>query len=186
MKFVPKIHSRHSIRLNGFDYSGEVIDNHVRLSVMGEIVKKCLDEIPKHFLNAELDNYVIMPNHVHGILFLKDALVRVEYIQPPPRRVEPAREVKRNEFQHVVPKSVGSVIRSFKAAVTRICRKNGSTAFAWQRDYYDHIIRDGHDLDRIRQYILDNPANWVNDDNQPRNIQMDQTHEGIVDCSPLD
>ena len=200
MEYNPKTHRRRSIRLKGYDYShpgmyyatlcvgkrltlfGEVIDNVVRLSAIGEVVRGCWEEIPKHFPNVKLDRYIVMPNHLHGILVLRENaldLVGVEYIQPRLGQ-------KKSQFQHVVPRSLGSIIRAFKAAVTRICRQNGHTGFEWQRDYYDHVIRDGHDLDRIRRYIIDNPANWANDQNFPGNIRMDKMHWGQEDWSALD
>ena len=199
---------RRSIRLRQFDYSepgmyyvtmrtkggeclfGDVVKGEVRLSGMGTFAEEYWQAIPEHFLNVSLDLFVVMPNHVHGILVIKErlpAFVRVEYIQPireETRSTQPTR--RKNEFQHVVPGSLGSIIRSYKAAVTRICHKKGMTAFKWQRDLYDHIIRDGKDLDRIRKYILDNPANWANDENFPGNIRMDEMQEGDESWSAMD
>jgi putative transposase len=204
MKYDPKIHHRRSIRLKGYDYSsgglyhivvrtrngvcvfGRISENEMKLSPIGEIAQSSWLEIPQHFKNVTLDISQVMPNHVHGILILHEkppALVRVEYIQPIRGKARP--ETK-NEFQHVVPKSVGSIVRSFKAAVTRICRRRGPSEFAWQRDFYDHVIRDGKDLDRIRRYIIDNPANWANDDDHPKNMRMDRMHVGDEDWSALD
>ncbi len=163
---------------------GEVVSVNVRLSALGEIVRECWEEIPEHFRNASLDRYVIMPNHVHGIIFLDHKqvghtgggdvrcdtkLVRVEYIQP---------QRERARYQHVVHGSIGSIVRCFKAAVSRHWRKTNGASFTWQRDYYEHIIRDGEDLDRIREYILENPANWTPDENFPGNIRMDTLHRG--------
>jgi putative transposase len=146
MKHNPLVHHRRSIRLRGHDYAQageyyvtlcikdrecvlrEIVRNEVKLSPFGEIAKTCWKEIPQHFPNTEVDEYVIMPNHLHGILLLKEHahdLVGVEYIQP--QRGEPRQ--KRNEYQHVIPKSVGSIIRSFKGAVTRKCRQKGITGF---------------------------------------------------------
>ena len=85
----------------------------------------------------------------------------------------------------MIPKSVGSIIRSFTAAVTRNCRVHGVSAFNWQRNYCEHIIRDGEDLDRIRKYVLENPMNWTNEENFPENIRMDRTHVSPEDWSAL-
>ncbi len=85
------------------------------------------------------------------------------------------------------PKGTLSVIvRTFKAAVTTICRQKGITESKWLPRFYEHIIRDGEDLDRIREYILDNPANWTGDENFPGNIKMDPLHRGNRDWSALD
>jgi putative transposase len=153
---------------------GEVVKNTMRLSQIGEIARECWEEIPQHFSNAQIDQHIIMPNHVHGIVILKKSLVgtrhaepsqgfRTQTIQVRVQYIEPRR--KQNLYQHVLANSVGSIIRSFKGAVTRECHLRKLGDFKWQRNYYEHIIRDGRDLDRIRKYILDNPADWANDDN---------------------
>ena len=183
MKQNSTIHHRKSISLKEYDYSqagdyfvtlctnekvsvfGEVVEDEVRLSPIGAIAKKCWNEIPKHFPMAELDAFVVMPNHIHGIIVLNDygtdvqlngmnKTVGVENIQPLP-----------TTFQHVTSKSLGSIVRSYKAAVSRECRKRNIYDFSWQRNYYDHIIRDGKDLDRICEYIIDNPIKWYLDEN---------------------
>ena len=167
------LHHRKSIRLKHYNYSspgeyfvtictyekvcvfGEVMEDEVRLTPMGEIAKRCWEEIPKHFPNVELDAHVVMPNHIHGIIILNDP-VGVEYIQPLPKT-----------FQHVISKSLGSIVRSYKAAVSRECRKRKYYDFSWQRNYYEHIIRDDKDLNNIREYILNNPIKWYLDENNP-------------------
>ena len=185
MKQYRTIHNRKSIRLKEYDYSqpggyyvtlctsekecvfGEVVEDEVRLSPIGAIAKRCWDEIPKHFPMVELDEYIVMPNHIHGIIILNDLgrdvqLIRmnnnvgVEYIQPLP-----------TTFQYVISKSLGSIVRSYTAADTRECRKRNKYDFSWQRNYYDHIIRDDKDLDNVRNYIIDNPLKWAADEENP-------------------
>jgi len=78
------------------------------------------------------------------------------------------------------------IIRTYKAAVTTLCRESGHGEFKWHPRFYDHIIRDGKDLDRIRKYILDNPANWANDEHFPGNIRMDKIHSDGENWSALD
>jgi len=80
------------------------------------------------------------------------------------------------------------MVRGFKGVATRrvnVLRRTPGMPL-WQRGYHDHIVRDGADLDRIRQYILDNPINWTNDDNFPGNIRMDRAHEVNTGWSALD
>ena len=164
---------RKSIRLKEYDYSqpgeyfvtictnehdykfGEIVNEEMRLDEMGKIVKGCWEEIPIHFSNVELDEYVVMPNHVHGIIILNER-VGVEYIQP-----------LQKTFQHVIPKSLGSIVRSFKAAVIRQFRKNGYPDFLWQRNYFEHIIRNDKELNNIRDYIVNNPLKWSIDEENP-------------------
>ncbi len=225
---VGTLRSRRSIRLKDYDYAqagayfvtivtwnrecvlGEVVDRAVELSPIGQTAYDFWQEIPRHFANADTDEFIVMPNHIHGILVIGqtarepvgdvngdhagveygrnanvgvECFVGVEYIQPlrgnqpthpnqprrpdVPPRSEPPQIEPRHAYQHVIPKSVGSIIRTYKAAVTRWCNKNGSEHFAWQRNYYEHVIRDENDLERIRNYIASNPANWSADDENP-------------------
>jgi REP element-mobilizing transposase RayT len=129
----------------------------MRLSRVGTLVKSCWEEIPLHFSNVELDEYVIMPNHIHGLLILRESTVGAEYIQP-----------LQKTFQHVVPNSIPSIVRSFKAAVTRECRKKNYQGFCLQRNYYEHIIRDDNDLNNTGEYILNNPLKWSFDEENLR------------------
>ena len=94
---------------------GEIIENEMRLSRVGTVVKSCWEEIPVHFSNVELDEYVSMPNHIHRILILQERTAEVEYIPVGAEYIQPLQKT----FQHVVPNSIPSILRSFKAAVTR-------------------------------------------------------------------
>jgi hypothetical protein len=82
--------------------------------------------------------------------------------------------------------SLGKVIRAFKAKCTKVIHDTGRKDFQWQRYFYERIIRDGQDYDRIRQYILDNPMNWGSDDNHPRNVHTDLMHDEAPNWSALD
>ncbi|MEK7369016.1 MAG: transposase [Planctomycetota bacterium] len=168
--FAPtaKYHRR-SIRLKGYDYSqagayfiticvkdrkyllGEVVNGEIILSCIGKIVEKCWVEIPKHFPHVQLDQYVIMPNHIHGIIEILGNCVGVENFQPLQRT---------NRYQKVIPKSLGSFVRGFKVGVAKWCRQNQYKHFVWQRNYYEHIIRSEDELNSIREYILSNPLQW--------------------------
>jgi REP element-mobilizing transposase RayT len=162
--------NRQSYRLRGHDYSqvgeyfvtlctkdrehlfGEITNGVVQLTKAGEIAIACWKEIPLHFTNIELDEFIVMPNHIHGILSITETLRRDVQLNIPTD----------DYFSRISPKrgSLAVVVRTYKAAVTTICRKNGIGEFAWQRGYYDHIIRDNDSLDRIRAYIIRNPQRW--------------------------
>ena len=164
-------HHRKSVRLKEYDYSqsgeyfvticthnhectlGEIINGEMRLNEIGKIVGKCWKEIPSHFTNVGLDEFVVMPNHLHGILTINEPWV--ENVQPNTNvGVQNFEPLPQNTYQHIIPKSLGSIIRSYKAAVTHECRECGYHDFRWQRNYYDRIIRNDKELDNIREYIF--------------------------------
>ncbi len=179
-----------SARLAGWDYAtpgwyfvtvctrgrtrffGRVVRRRMRLSRIGEVAYRYWEDIPNHCANAGLDAFVIMPDHVHGIIRITTP--RTEHHHP--RRDVARRDVACNVSTTarfptigggsgaatVSPGrgSLGAIVRSYKAAVTRWCRTNGHADFAWQPRFYDRIIRDDAALRNIRRYILHNPARW--------------------------
>jgi putative transposase len=176
---------RRSIRLAGYDYAragayfvtictnnrefllGQMADGAMLLNDLGRIA---VDEwlraaTVRH--NVSLDAFVIMPNHLHGII-----LIANEYLgTPTPRGGDPAgRPYTTNRASGPAPGSVGAIIGQFKAAATkRINALRGTPgAPVWQRNYYEHVIRDESELNDVRQYIADNPAGWDMDENNPR------------------
>jgi putative transposase len=149
------------IKICAFDHVsafGEIVENEMRLSHAGTIIKQCREEIPFHFSNVELDDYVIMPNHIHGILMLRERTVGAEYTTVGAEYIQP---LPQKTFQHVIPNSIQSIVRSFKAAATRSCRKKNYQDFCWQRNYYEHIIRNEKELNNIRNYIAGNVLQWT-------------------------
>ena len=129
------------------DFFGNILNNKMHLSKIGEITNKCWLEIPNHFPFVELDKFVVMPNHIHGIIIIHDAL-------------------RRDGACPVSTKSntLGNIIGSFKSVVTKYTNKQ-KILFKWQSRYYDHIIRNEKEFYRIKQYIKDNPMNWETDRN---------------------
>jgi len=72
-------------------------------------------------------------------------------------------EPQQNEFQKIIPRSIGSIVRGFKIGVTKWMRQNTDVYYVWQRNYYEHIIRDEQSYQRISEYIINNPAKWADD-----------------------
>ncbi len=139
---------------NKKQYFGKISSSLEKLTPIGEIANQYWIEIPSHFINVEIDEYIITPNHVHGILILQSKKI--------PKQ---ALKIDDSNSHHLPkPKSLSSIIRSYKSAVTRWARSNGYQYFAWQLRFYDHIIRDDEDLRRIRQYIQENPLKWELDE----------------------
>jgi putative transposase len=160
-------------------YFGNVVSNQVYLSAIGEIAQKFWVDIPNHFDYTYIDTYVIMPNHVHGIVVI-DRPKNVETLQcnvstQRDCNVSTQRDIIQRQFMSDIspkPGSLGAIVRAYKSAVTRWCRENGHDDFDWQSRFYDHIIRADGSLDRIREYIVNNPLKWDKDKNNPANLWM--------------
>jgi REP-associated tyrosine transposase len=181
MKFDPQKHHRHSIRLKGYDYTqqgayyvtivtyqrqhlfGEVVKGEMKLNELGQIAR---DE---WFKTAALrpyvalyeEEFIAMPNHVHGIIWIEivDGGDTAAIDVGAERRSAPT-------GTNVHPKSLGAIVRAYKSAVTYAVNglQNQHGAVLWQRNYYEHVIRDEKDLRAKRDYILSNPLNWEDDD----------------------
>jgi REP element-mobilizing transposase RayT len=165
---------RGSIRLKGYDYSqvgayfvticakdraclfGEVVDDGMRLNPEGLVVEQCWNAISEHFPSVALDEFVVMPNHVHGVLWITNT-------EPPRHTPLPHAPCGTQRG------SIGAIVASFKSAVSkRINELRGTPGTpVWQRNDHDHIIRDEETLNRIRQYIVDNPVHWAMDHENP-------------------
>ena len=177
MTHATQQHQRRSLRLKDYDYSqagayfvtictqnkvpvlGEIVEGVMRLNRFGNVVNKCWLEIPHHFPDVEIDAFVIMPNHMHGIIVLINNC-RGEVTSPAPKGAETAPLRKC---------TLGQVIAYFKYQTTKAINQIHKTPGhrVWQRNYYEHVIRGEQDLDRIRQYIVDNPARWADDPENP-------------------
>ncbi len=117
-----------------------------------EIAASAWQAIPNHAVGVTLDEWVIMPNHLHGLLELAGLATQ----SPEP-----------NTGTEPHGPSLANIVRTYKAAVTLACRRAGLDQFAWQRGYYEHVVRDRGELDRVRLYIRNNPAQWALDQENP-------------------
>ena len=170
---------RRSIRLRGADYSepgayfiticaaqrrnifGNIDGGRVVLSPFGEIVRACWIEIPEHFARASAEQFVVMPNHLHGIIGLT---VGARYIVPLDRAARMP-----EKFQKPAKGSIPTIIQTFKAAVARRARKElgiGDDEI-WQRNYFERVLRDGKECSDASRYILENPQRWESDKENP-------------------
>ena len=143
-------------------FFGDVVEGKINLSPMGEIADKCWRAIPEHFPGTELDEFKVMPNHLHGIIIINGES----------RRDVACNVSTQNAMSVISPKpgSLPTVIRSYKSAVSNECHTAGFCAFAWQPRYFDHIIRNEADLHRIRLYIRNNVLQWDVDRNNQENL----------------
>lgn len=146
------------------------MDKKVRLSSVGKIAKQFWKEIPKHYPRVKLDEYIVMPNHLHGIIILTNPVGAQNFEPLQKKNLEPLR----NRYQRTIPKSIGSIVRAYKSVVKHWCKNNGRVHFKWQRNYYEHIIRNEQDLNEIREYIINNPLKWELDEldeENPKNVK---------------
>jgi putative transposase len=174
MRSDPNRHHRRSIRLRGYDYTqpgayfvtictqnraylfGQMVDGEMVLSDGGRMVQTVWDEMPVHYEGVAIETFIVMPNHIHGIIVLVGAATGG---RPPSGQAQgPA---------PTIGISLPDVVQRFKTMTTKRyvdgVRQRRWPPFPgrlWQRGYYEHIIRDEESLDRIRQYIDDNPAQW--------------------------
>ena len=187
-----KKHQRRSIRLPGYDYTspgfyfvtfcvhggecvlGEVVDGEMRLSEWGQVASRYWMRIPDHFQHVQLDAWVVMPNHMHGIIVITRKGEASPANDPSTHNLtlDPARPQDTAHARDASPLqrgSLGAIVGNFKSVMTRrINRLRGmpGTPF-WQRNYWEHIIRDDDPLNRIREYIRDNPKRWDEDQLHP-------------------
>ena len=180
-------------------YFGKIVDNEMQLSNIGILADVFWHEIKNHKNNIELHQFVVMPNHIHGILKIvdggngvgcgydacRDDACIVSTMANPMGQMDGTDESSTNPQQSetnkmaaISPKSgsVSRVIGSYKSAVTKHAHRLGYE-FKWQTRFYDHIIRNENDYFRISNYIKNNPHNWNNDklNNGIGNIVMEPT-----------
>jgi len=190
MKYDPQKHHRRSIRLKGYDYTqvgayfitictwqreclfGDVVNDEVQLSCYGETVLFNWRHLPKRYPHVQLDAFVIMPNHIHGIIFLIDKKETI--VRDVGAGLQIISDIKTDFSVKPVPTKrhgLPEVIRGFKTFSAR--RINQIRCLAgipvWQRNYYECIIRSEESLQKIQEYIIKNPLSWQQDKLHPHN-----------------
>jgi len=189
-------HHRRTIRLPHHDYTsigtyfvtvctmdrqhlfGRVDDGAMILNEAGESAAACWQNIPAHFPHARLDEWVVMPNHVHGII---DVTATPDFPAAPDagatstgvgaknfsplHRISPLHRMSPigTSSPTGTTRTIGSMVRGFKIGVTNWFRQHSFGCEIWQRNYWEHLVRTDDELERIRVYIADNPANWTRD-----------------------
>ena len=187
MKYGANKHYRRSIRLKGYDYSqpgayfvticayqrqcifGTIIDEQMCLNQYGEIVA---DEWQKSSVirqEIKLDRWVVMPNHFHGIVMITSNGVGARRAASPLGNGRSP--LQGNSHRQMKPKSLSSLMASFKSITTKKINilRNAPKTPLWQRNYYEHIIRDRNSMNKIREYIINNPLSWSIDQLHPQN-----------------
>jgi putative transposase len=188
MKYNSDIHHRRTIRLQGYDYSqkggyfvtivtqnreclfGNIEKGKMVLSKAGDMIRQIWCELPDTFFNIKLDEFIIMPNHIHGIIIVKASFVKKDKDEKSAYRKGAG---TRPAFSGI---TIGDIVGSFKSITThkyilgvknykwiRFYKK------LWQRNYWEHIIRNDNELNSIREYIINNPLKWEIDEENPYN-----------------
>ena len=209
MNYNPEIHHRKSIRLKGYDYSmcgayfvticvqhfecrfGKIENKKMILNDAGKMINESWLEIVSRFKNITPDEYVVMPNHFHSIIFINDANADDKKIvgatlvvapvqsantgnragtRPAPTNANVMDANITNANVTVAPITLGDIISAFKSITTnkyiegvKIKIYPSFDRRLWQRNYFEHIIRNNESLNKIRTYIINNPENWDED-----------------------
>ena len=184
MAYNPKIHRRRSLRLKGYDYTqvgayfvtivthgrlclfGEIVGKEIQLNEAGEMVCRFWEVLPQRFPAIEMDMFVVMPNHLHGIVVIKNRATT---------RVAPTGIMDGGVDSPITDRfALGDVIGAYKSLTTveytRGVKQMKWSPFhkrLWQRNYYEHFVRHEESLRYLQQYILDNPAQWAFDKENP-------------------
>jgi REP element-mobilizing transposase RayT len=173
-------HHRRSIRLKDYDYSqvgayfvtvcvkdlqsvlGSIENGEVKLSTFGKIVKRSWSWLAEHHDYVDIDEFVVMPNHIHGILILNDTGRGGSRTAPTTRR-----------------KPLGQLVGAFKTVSTKQVNRTRGTpgAVFWQRNYYEHIVRTETSLNHVREYVYENPLKWELDRENPDRIGVNRAEE---------
>lgn len=178
---------------------GEIIKGEMRLSTIGQAIQKCWQEIPIHFPNVQLDEFIIMPNHIHGIIIIENSVGNKNFCSEnnhcsennfgsgnnhcsvvADNNVNTGNKIfcslqTQMPWQTKWARSLSSIVRGFKIGVIKWCNDNVRndnyySAPIWQKSYYDHVIRNENSLNKIREYIINNPLKWESDRNNTENL----------------
>lgn len=181
-----KFHNRYRIestRLQNYDYSndgayfvtictknrechlGEIVNGEMTETIQGKIIRESWLDLPNHYRNCILDEFIVMPNHVHGIIFIDNDSVETG----------------------LKPVSLSEIMRGFKTFSARKINEylNTQETPFWQSRFYDHIIRNENELARIREYIIDNPLKWELDENNLKNTGIKPNNKVETGFKPV-
>jgi REP element-mobilizing transposase RayT len=176
---------RKPIRLKGYDYStpgayfitvcahnrfenrnifGSIHNSEMMKNRWAAVVESCWCDLPNHYVHISLDEFIVMPDHFHGIVWINNIPVGNGH----------ARSLRRQN------ETLPNVVGSFKSAVSRNIHQNDFPDFQWQKSYYDHVIRNDESMQKIREYVQNNPRKWEldHDDNETNDIMNIIGHVG--------
>jgi REP element-mobilizing transposase RayT len=191
MTFDPQKHHRRSIRLKGYDYSqagayfvtivayqrealfGEIVHGMVCLNEWGALVENEWRRLEKRFDRVSMDEFIVMPNHLHGVLVIKESIESIGQLRSGLVGAGHENSILSGDSSLAPPlqsaRSLGAIIQAYKSTTARWINSLRRTTGApvWQRYYYEHIVRDAPEMNRNRQYIQENPQHWEKDRENP-------------------
>ena len=203
----PNHQGRRSLRLPYYDYRqegayfitvcthgrqplfGSVQGDKMYLNEAGRTAANCWTAIPNHYPNAQIDAFIVMPNHIHGIILITNDHHPVGANNHSPlRHNETPSPLRHNETPihndtsrfRSPSRTVGAIVRGFKIGVTKWFRANTDVHTVWQRNYYENVIRNETALHEIRQYIINNPAKWNEDPENPATLCYNPDHATVT------
>jgi REP element-mobilizing transposase RayT len=135
---------------------GSIFDNKVLLLEIGTKAKEYWSEIPVHFPHVKLNEFIVMPNRIHGLLILDYSISEPYHLRY---------KFNKNKFSQPIKNSVAIIINQYKSAVKRWCNQNDFGFFRWQAKFYDEIVRNDIAFENIKAYIRNNPYKWDEDEN---------------------
>jgi len=193
MKYAPEIHHRHSIRLRGNDYAmagayfvticvqnreclfGDIVDGQMVLNEAGRMIEKWYHELPNKFPHVNCDQYIVMPNHFHAIIQITGTPVGADP-RVCPRGDDPEGGINTQPQGEHAGSPLPTIVLWFKTMTTNAyihgVKQNHWRPFPgklWQRNYFERIIRNEIELNRVREYIVNNPVRWPDDKENDEN-----------------
>lgn len=193
MTYNPEKHHRRTIRLKGYDYSqagayfvtvctqnreclfGDIVSGEMQNNSAGEMIQRVWNELPVKYSDVAIDEFIVMPNHIHGIIVIEGNDCRGEVSSPALSSsgltTNPSIQKGGDTPPLLVP-TIGRIIAYLKYLSAKQINlfSNSTGTPLWQRNYYERIIRNENELNRIREYIINNPALWLEDENNPVNV----------------
>lgn len=152
------------------NFFGEIVDGKIILNNYGKIAENVFLNLPNHYTNCLIDEYIFMPNHFHGIIIIYNTMTVGTGFKPAPTSNQPVSTENDNTKKHWL----SEIVRWFKTFSSRnINNSQNDFIFSWQRSFFDVIIKNDKQLEKTRQYIIDNPLKWELDKNNPINIKND-------------
>ncbi len=185
-QYNPQIHHRRSIRLVGYDYTqagayfiticthnrqnlfGKIVNGEMVLNEHGRVAAACWLDLARHFPHITLDEWVVMPNHIHGIIVIVTGRGEAS-AEPSGLSNVSVADASPQQPNGTDSGSIGAIIQNFKSVASRKINKQRGTpgTQVWQRNYWEHIIRNEQAYQRIADYIVNNPAQWDADSLRP-------------------